>query len=48
MAVTKMLPLYHDPRFTFRFAEDRIIPASTWKVSSRAAIYKIDPTATGG
>ncbi len=21
-----MLPLYHDPHFTFRFADDRIIP----------------------
>ena len=21
-----MLPLYHDPDFTFRFADDRIIP----------------------
>ena len=25
-AVTEMLPLYHDPHFTFRFADDRIIP----------------------
>ena len=21
-----MLPIYHDPHFTFRFADDRIIP----------------------
>ena len=21
-----MLPLYHDPHFTFRFADDRLIP----------------------
>ena len=26
MPATNMLPLYHDPHFTFRFAEDRIIP----------------------
>jgi hypothetical protein len=24
--VKVMLPLYHEPHFTFRFAEDRIIP----------------------
>ena len=24
--VTEMLLLYHDPHFTFRFADDRIIP----------------------
>jgi hypothetical protein len=26
MAVVEMLPLYEDPCFTFRFADDRIIP----------------------
>jgi hypothetical protein len=26
-----MLRLYQDPWFTFRFAEDRSIPVSTWK-----------------
>ena len=41
-----MLPLYHEPHFTFRFGEDRIIPrfhlegiASGQPVS----VFKLDP-----
>ena len=41
-----MLPLYHDPYFTFRFADDRIIPRfhldgveARWLVE----VFKIDP-----
>lgn len=30
-SVTQMLPLYHEPHFTFRLADDRIIPAFTWR-----------------
>jgi hypothetical protein len=41
-----MLPLYHDPHFTFRFADDRLIPrfhlegveAGRW-----VEVFKIDP-----
>jgi hypothetical protein len=41
-----MLPLYHDPHFTFRFADDRIIPRfhlEGIEAGRRVAIYKIDP-----
>ena len=31
-----MIPVHHDPWFTFRFADDRIIPAFTWKGASTA------------
>lgn len=41
-----MIPLYHDAQFSFRFAEDRIIPrfhlegvATGWQVS----VFRIDP-----
>jgi hypothetical protein len=41
-----MMPLYEDPHFTFRFADDRIIPCfhlegveARWRV----AVFKIDP-----
>jgi hypothetical protein len=30
-----MIPLYHDPYFTFRFADNRIIPAFTWRGALR-------------
>ena len=41
-----MIPLHHDPHFTFRFADDRLIPrfhlegveAGRW-----VAVYKINP-----
>jgi hypothetical protein len=43
---SKMLPLYQDPWFTFRFAESRLIPRfhldgieAGWRVS----VFKIDP-----
>ena len=41
-----MLPLYEDAWFTFRFADDRIIP---WfhlegvEARRRVSVYKIDP-----
>jgi hypothetical protein len=41
-----MLPLHHDPYFTFRFAEDRIIPRfhlEGVEAGRRVAVYKIDP-----
>lgn len=42
-----MIPLHHDPHFTFRFADDRIIPrfhlegvgAGRW-----VDVFRIDPT----
>ena len=39
-------PLYHDPHFTFRFADDRIIPRFHLKgvgAGRRVEVYKIDP-----
>ncbi len=42
----KMLPLYEDPCFTFRFADDRIIPRfhlEGVEAGRRVAVYKIDP-----
>ena len=42
---TNMLPLYHDPHFTFRFAEGRIIPRfhlEGVEAGRRVAVYKID------
>jgi len=41
-----MLPLYHDPHFTFRFADDRTIPRfhlEGMEAGRRVAVYKIDP-----
>lgn len=41
-----MLPLYHEPHFTFRFADDRIIPRfhlEGIEVGRRVAVYQIDP-----
>lgn len=41
-----MLPLYEDPHFTFRFADDRIIPRfhlEGVEAGRRVAVYKIDP-----
>jgi hypothetical protein len=43
---TNMLPLYEEPHFTFRFADDRIIPRfhlEGVEVGRRVAVYKIDP-----
>jgi hypothetical protein len=41
-----MIPLYHDPHFTFRFADDRIIPRfhlAGVEAGRRVSILKIDP-----
>jgi len=41
-----MLPLHHDPHFTFRFADDRIIPRfhlEGGEAGRRVAVYRIDP-----
>ena len=41
-----MLPLYHDPHFTFRFAADRIIPRfhlEGVEAGRRVKVYMIDP-----
>jgi hypothetical protein len=41
-----MLPLYHDPHFTFRFADDRIIPRfhlESVEARRRVSVFKIDP-----
>jgi hypothetical protein len=41
-----MLPLYEDPCFTFRFADDRIIPRFQLEgveAGRRASVFKIDP-----
>ena len=40
-----MLPLYHDPHFTFRFADDRIIPRfhlEGVEAGRRVEVFKID------
>jgi hypothetical protein len=41
-----MLSLYEDPCFTFRFADDRIIPRfhlEAVEAGRRVKVYKIDP-----
>jgi hypothetical protein len=41
-----MLPLYHDPHFTFRFAEDRLIPRFHLKgieAGRRVLMFRINP-----
>jgi hypothetical protein len=41
-----MLPLYEDPWFTFRFAEDRIIPRfhlERLPAGTQISIFKVDP-----
>jgi hypothetical protein len=43
---SKMTPLYQDPWFMFRFAEDRIIPRFHLEgvdVGRRVSVFKIDP-----
>ena len=40
------LPHYHDPHFTFRFADDRIIPRfhlEGVEAGRRVEVFKIDP-----
>jgi hypothetical protein len=42
----RMLPLYEDPHFTFRFADDRIIPRfhlESVEAGRRVEVFKIDP-----
>ena len=42
---TNMLPLYHKSHFTFRFADDRIIPRfhlESIEVGRHVAVYQID------
>ena len=44
-----MLPLYHDPHYTFRFADDRIVPRlhlEGVEAGRRVDVFRIDP-ATG-
>jgi hypothetical protein len=41
-----MIPLHHDPWFTFRFADDRIIPRfhlEGVESGKRVSVFKIDP-----
>ena len=41
-----MTPLYHDPHFTFRFADDRIIPRfhlEGVEAGRHVSVFKIDP-----
>ena len=41
-----MQPLYEDPCFTFRFADDRLIPRlhlEGVEVGRRVSVFKIDP-----
>jgi hypothetical protein len=42
-----MIPLYQDPHYTFRFAEDRIVPQFHLEgggAGRRVDVYRIDPT----
>ena len=42
-----MIPLHEDPHFTFRFADDRIIPRfhlEGVEAGQRVSVFKIDPT----
>jgi hypothetical protein len=44
-----MLPIHHDPQFTFRFADDRIVTRFHLEgvgAGRRVDVYRIDP-ATG-
>lgn len=41
-----MIPLHHDPWFTFRFADDRLIPRfhlDGVEVGRRVSVFRIDP-----
>jgi hypothetical protein len=41
-----MLPLYHDPHFTFRFADDRVIPRFRLdgiEPGQRISVFELDP-----
>jgi hypothetical protein len=42
-----MLPLYREPHYTFRFADDRIIPRfhlEGVEAAVRVSVFKFDPT----
>ena len=42
-----MIPIHQDPHFTFRFAEDRIIPRfhlEGVEVGRHVSVFKIDPS----
>jgi hypothetical protein len=42
-----MLPLYHDPHFTFRFADNRLIPRfhlEGIQAGVKVWVFKIDPS----
>ena len=42
-----MIPLHEDPHYTFRFADDRIIPRFHLEgigAGRRVSVFKIDPT----
>jgi hypothetical protein len=46
MDVVEMLPLYEDSCFTFRFADDRLIPRfhlEGVEAGRRVSVFKIDP-----
>ena len=43
---SRMLPLYEDPWFTFRFADDRIIPRfhlEGVEAGRQVSVFKMDP-----
>ena len=45
-SVSQMLPLHHDPHFTFRFADDRLIPRfhlEGVEAGRRVSVFWIDP-----
>ena len=45
-----MIPLYHDPQFTFRFADDRVIPRfhlEGIEAGRCVSVFRLDPV-TGG
>ena len=45
-----MLPLYHDPHFTFRFADDRLVPRFRLEgvgAGRRVSVFKLDPAGGG-
>src|SRR5581483_4101120 len=44
---SRMIPLHHDPHFTFRFADDRIIPRFHLEgvgAGLRVNVFRMDPT----
>ena len=45
-----MLPLYHDPHFTFCFADDRLVPRfhlDGVEAGRRVEVFRIDPAGGG-